>query len=194
MVAMDMPHSELPSASCHGEMRRWYALITRSRHEKAVARALTRLDTVETYVPLRRVWSARKDRRVQIDTPALPGYVFLRTTLWPDTRASIKRMSGVVGLVGAGHRPAPIPPEQIDSLRILLAAAADARLETQFTVGQLVHIKSGYLAGASGTLVRISPNRHRLLVRISHIGLALSAEVHEADVEPLEPAPSGIAT
>ncbi|NLH98109.1 MAG: UpxY family transcription antiterminator [Chthonomonadales bacterium] len=168
----------------------WYALVTRSRHERAVERALARLEGVETYVPLRRVWSSRVDRRVQIYTPALPGYVFLRAVLWPDIRASIKRTPGVVAFVGCESQPARIPPEQIESLRIMLACSTDVEVLTKYEPGQPVQITRGPLAGARGVLIRTNPSRHRLVVRIEQIGLALSADVHEADVEPLDNASS----
>jgi transcription antitermination factor NusG len=164
----------------------WYALVTRSRHERAVERALTGHCNIETYVPLRRVWSTRVDRRLQIDAPVLPGYVFLRAVLWPETRALIKRTPGAVAFVGAESQPARIPPEQIESLRIMLAAATAAQAHTGYMAGQAVHIRRGPLAGACGVLIRTNPSRHRLVVRIEHIGVCLSADVHEADVEPLD--------
>ena len=116
----------------------------------------------------------------------------MRTALWPDTRATIKRTAGVVGFVGAEGQPARIPADQIESLRILLGAPGEVQVETHLETGQYVHIKSGHLAGASGVLVRTNPNRHRLVVCIEHVGLALSAEVHEADVEPAEPPPPNL--
>ncbi|MBM3495728.1 MAG: UpxY family transcription antiterminator [Armatimonadetes bacterium] len=168
----------------------WYALVTRSRHERAVQRLLARLHSVETYVPQRRVWSARVDRRFQIDAPVLPGYVFMRTVLWPDVRADIKRTPGVVGFVGVDSTPATIPSEQIESLRIMLACPADAQIHTGYEPGQAVRIKRGHLAGACGVLIRTNPGRHRLVVRIEQVGLALSADVHEADVEVLDLQPA----
>jgi len=173
------------SGTCAAK-RCWYAVATRSRHERSVERALQRLGTVETYVPLRRVWSRRVDRRFRIDVPALPGYVFVRAYLDPETRAAIKRTSGVVGFVGTEGLPARIPAEQIESLRIMLRSSADVEVVTQLEVGQRVRVKAGPLAGATGILIRRNPSQFRLVVRIEHVGMALSADVHEADVEPLE--------
>jgi transcription antitermination factor NusG len=98
----------------------WYAVYTRSRHEKQVAAFLAR-QQIETYLPLRRAWSTRKDRKLTIDIPALPGYLFVRCTLFAETRALIKRASGVLHLVENAGRPATIPAIQIESLRAALS-------------------------------------------------------------------------
>jgi transcription antitermination factor NusG len=87
-----------------GRRAYWYAVATRSRHEQSVARFLER-HAVETYVPLKRTWSARVDRRKQIDVPALPGYMFIRCDLTPDVRAAVKKAPGVVCLVAVSEQP-----------------------------------------------------------------------------------------
>src|SRR5207302_7898925 len=103
----------------------WYAVYTRSRHEKQVAAYFQR-QQLETYVPLRRAWSIRRDRKVTIEVPALPGYLFVRCVLYAETRAMIKRASGVLRLVENAGRPADIPPEQVQSLRITLERVFNA--------------------------------------------------------------------
>jgi transcription antitermination factor NusG len=103
------------------EEPRWYAVYTRCRHEKQVATFLARQE-IETFVPLRRAWSQRTDRKQTIQVPALPGYLFVRCALYSETRALIKRASGVLRLVEAAGRPAVIPERQIESLRAALVA------------------------------------------------------------------------
>lgn len=167
----------------------WYALTTRSRHERAVQRMLAHVAALETYVPVRRVWSTRTDRRVRIQVPALPGYVFLRAALTPELRSLIKRTPGVVAFVCSGDVPARIPDEQIESLRIVLRVSDDVDVQSTFAPGQLVRVRSGLLKGAYGVLVRTNTARRRLVLQIDHIGLTLSVELHEADVEVLGVAP-----
>jgi transcription termination/antitermination protein NusG len=161
----------------------WYAIYTRSRQEQAVSRFLERFEKVHPYVPLKEVWSKRVDRRRRIRLPAFPGYIFLRCVLTAELRAAIKKAPGVVSIVTTGGLPCRIPDEQIESVRILLDASKDVDVHAEFEIGQLVRIRSGPLKGARGTLIRTNPGRHRLMVRIEYVGLALSAEVHEADVE-----------
>src|SRR5688572_10958451 len=107
------------------ERAAWFAVYTRSRHEKQVAAYLER-QQIETFLPLRRQWSSRKDRKVTVEVPALPGYLFVRCILYAETRALIKRASGVLRLVEHAGRPATIPQEQIESLRVALARSFNA--------------------------------------------------------------------
>src|SRR6266571_5532693 len=97
----------------------WYAVYTRSRHEKQVE-AMLRRQSLQTYLPLRRAWSRRRDRRVTVDLPALPGYLFVRCALYGEVRAQIKKTPGVIHLVENAGRACVIPPIQIDSLRMVL--------------------------------------------------------------------------
>src|SRR4051812_50789 len=105
----------------HALDNNWYAIYTRSRHEKHVERMLREMD-IETYLPLRKTWSRRLDRKQMIEVAAIPGYLFVRCVLMPDRRAAIKRAAGVVQLIENCGRPCVIPPEQIESLRLLLAS------------------------------------------------------------------------
>src|SRR5712671_3888503 len=92
--------------------RQWYAVYTRSRHEKQVEVMLRRQE-LTTYLPLRRAWSRRQDRRVTVELPALPGYLFVRCALFGEVRAQIKKASGVIRLVENAGRPCAIPESQI---------------------------------------------------------------------------------
>lgn len=162
--------------------RAWYALYTRSRHEKLVAEFLRRQE-IETFLPLRRVWSSRKDRKVTIQVPALPGYLFVRCALYAETRALIKRPSGVLRLVEHAGRPAPIPSAQIESLRTALEASFNAEGHPYLKVGDRVRVVRGPMVGAEGYLVRVAENRHRLVIAVDYVNQALSVEIDAGCVE-----------
>ena len=160
----------------------WYAVYTRSRHEKQVAAFLQR-QKIETYLPLRRAWSTRQDRRVTLELPALPGYLFVKTVLYPETRALIKRSSGVLRLVESVGRPAIIPEAQVESLRTALAATFHAEGHPYLKVGDRVRVVRGPMRGAEGYLVRIAENRHRLVIAVDYVNQALSVDIDAYCVE-----------
>jgi transcription antitermination factor NusG len=164
----------------------WYAIYTRSRHEKQVD-AFLRRQNVETFLPLRRAWSIRTDRKVAIQVPALPGYLFVRCTLYAETRALIKRASGVLRLVENAGRPAAIPDSQIESLRTALAAAFTPEGHPYLKVGDRVRVVRGAMAGAEGYLVRAPGTRHRLVISVDYVNQSLSVEIDAACVEPVRP-------
>ena len=52
---------------------RWFAIWTRSRHERAVYDQLTERG-IEAFLPTVASWSRWKDRKKKIDRPLFPGY------------------------------------------------------------------------------------------------------------------------
>src|SRR5437870_13828043 len=109
----------------HSHDSHWYAVYTRSRHEKQVDTMLRR-QQVETYLQLRRTWSRRRDRRATVELPALPGYLFVHCVLYAEVRTQIKKTPGVLRMVENLGRPCVIPEEQVESLRLVLARSSDA--------------------------------------------------------------------
>ena len=59
---------------------KWYAVTTRSRHEKVVAEQLWQKE-IECFLPLREVLSTWKDRRKKIQLPLFPGYLFVHVPI-----------------------------------------------------------------------------------------------------------------
>ena len=74
---------------------------------------------LETYLPLRRTWSRRRDRRATVDLPALPGYLFVRCVLYGEVRAQLKKTPGVIRVVENAGRPCVIPERQIETSVVL---------------------------------------------------------------------------
>ena len=58
----------------------WYVLHTRSRFETVVHDGLHK-KAHDVFLPKVRVRSKRRDRKVMIDVPLFPGYVFVRSNL-----------------------------------------------------------------------------------------------------------------
>jgi transcription antitermination factor NusG len=107
------------------ESPKWYAVYTKSRHEKKVFQQLVP-KIQEVFLPLVTVMSRRKDRRAKYDRPVLPGYLFVRDVLSPEMRRSVLETFGVVRILtskaGDQALPEPIPEEQIESLKILVSS------------------------------------------------------------------------
>ena len=164
----------------------WYAIYTRSRHEKQVDLQLRR-HRLETFLPLQRSWSTRQDRRVQIEMPALPGYLFVRCALWPDTRALIKRSTGVIRVVESVGRPAVIPAAQVLSLRKALEQGNGAANHPYLQVGDWVRVLRGPMADVEGRLVRMAGDQHKLVINVDFVQQAVAVHVDARDVEKIEP-------
>ena len=97
------------SATAH-----WYAVMTRPRHEKKVAKELEQ-NSVVSFLPLAsevRRWS---DRQKKVELPLFPGYVFVRLVPTAQNKVSVLRLGGVLHFVGASGHGTPIFDAEIDS-------------------------------------------------------------------------------
>ena len=78
----------------------WFAIHTRSRHEKQVDMFL-REKSINSFLPLIRTLSRRRDRREFVDLPLFPGYLFVNMTL--NSMYDVINTRGVVRIVGNGN-------------------------------------------------------------------------------------------
>jgi transcriptional antiterminator NusG len=157
----------------------WYAIWTRSRHEKLVRDQLQQKH-VEVFLPTITKWSRWKDRKKQIDWPLFPGYCFARFDA--EARLPVLKCEGVVSIVGIEGQPSPIPPIEIDSIRQLIDSELAFDPCPLIKEGMMVEVKAGPLKGVVGRLVR-KGSHARLVLSVDLIGQAVSVEVDAADVK-----------
>src|SRR5258708_22547233 len=82
--------------------QRWYAAYTCANHEKCVAAEL-KARAVEHFLPLYSSVRRWRDRRVRLDLPLFPGYVFLRLAL--RAKLPVLQISTVGRLFGLNRQP-----------------------------------------------------------------------------------------
>ncbi|TMA62764.1 MAG: hypothetical protein E6J68_13240 [Deltaproteobacteria bacterium] len=78
---------------------RWFAVWTRNQYEPKVEGALERKG-LHVFLPRLRVPSRRRDRRVVLDQPLFPGYLFLRFAPSRETYVRVAGTDGVVRVLG----------------------------------------------------------------------------------------------
>src|SRR5438094_2782333 len=101
---------------------RWYAVWTRSQCEPKVERGLHRKQ-IEVFLPRLRVPSRRRDRRVILEQPLFPGYLFLRFVASRDTYIRAMSTDGGVRILGGGWGTVnQLHEEQVEDARRLVAA------------------------------------------------------------------------
>ncbi len=161
---------------------RWYAVHTRSRHERKVKIELTRLD-FEVFLPEYRTWSRRRDRRKLIEKSLFPGYLFVRTDLDPESRLDIISAPSVVRIVGIRYQPVPIPDDEVESVRLLLGAAPDISPQDRLPKGQKVQIMEGPLRGVIGR-VEDTARGKRIVVSVELLGRSVSASLETEALAP----------
>lgn len=159
----------------------WYAIQTRSRHEKKVAEEIHDKGICSFLPQVTRVhqWS---DRRKKVDLPLFPGYVFVHTVASPQARLSVLRIPGVAGFVGSQGQGTPIPDKQIADIRLILDQNVPFELYPFLEVNQRVRIRGGSLDGVEGVLLAKNPD-HSLVVSIDLIRRSLLVRVSGYELE-----------
>jgi transcriptional antiterminator NusG len=176
---LPMNVTDLPAV----DMPQWFAIQTRSRHEKKVADELAGRG-VEVFLPTitrTRKWS---DRTKKIEFPLFAGYAFVHIAPEPKSRLAVLSAHGVVRFIGPSVSGTPIPNSEIESLRTALVNEIALRPLPFIKVGQRVRIRSGALAGMEGILTGTRGN-HQLVVSISTIQRSVSLAIEGYDVEAI---------
>jgi len=159
---------------------RWYAAYTCANHEKHVAAELD-ARTVEHFLPVYSSIRRWKDRRVRLNLPLFPGYVFVRVALC--NRLRVLQIPSVVQLVGFNGKSAALPDEEMEILRSCLSQGLRAKPHPFLTVGRQVRITGGPFAGLEGVLKR-KKSSLRVVVSLGLIQRSVAVDVDVADVAP----------
>ncbi|HLE24044.1 MAG TPA: UpxY family transcription antiterminator [Thermodesulfobacteriota bacterium] len=174
--------STIPLLGKEGE-KQWYAIYTRSRHEKVVYELLNDKG-VETFLPLRVLLSQWKDRKKKIESPLFPGYLFTRINILDDFTKVITS-KGVVKILGTNGTPIPIPTDEIDSVKTLLKSGLKYDPYPFLKSGMKVQVIRGPLQGIIGK-INERLGKYKLLISIELIKRSISVEIDVKDVEPIE--------
>jgi transcription antitermination factor NusG len=161
----------------------WYAVRTRSRHEKKIASEL-RDKGVGHFLPLQTQVHRWSDRNKQVQVPLFPGYLFVRTVPLPEARVSVLRTPGVVGFVGDQGKGTPIPDKQIEDIQTILEQNIQFSLHPFLNINQRVRIRGGCLDGVEGVLVGMNSDLS-LVVSVDLIKRSMAIRVSGYDVAPV---------
>jgi transcription antitermination factor NusG len=159
----------------------WYAAYTRANHERRVADQLAERG-VEHFWPRYESIRRWKDRRVRLQMPLFPGYVFVHLAL--QSRLKVLEVPGVAYLVGFAGRPTEVPEEEFARIRGFLQKGHRAEPHPYLNAGRRVRVKNGPLEGMEGIVAR-RKNGNRLVVSLELIQRAMAVDLDGADLETL---------
>lgn len=163
---------------------KWYAVHTRSRFERKVYDALLG-KTIEAFYPKIQTMSRRKDRRMKIMVPMLPGYVFVKSALGPEEHLRILKTAGVVRLIGFKGVPVPAKEEEISSLMILDGTDRTVQNRAFMKKGDRVVIMEGPLKGLVGIYLRHKGQSGKVVVSIELLQRSLVVDIEDWALEKL---------
>jgi len=159
----------------------WYAIKTRSRHEKRVRDQLLQRE-ITTFLPVHDCWRQWKDRKKKVELPLFPGYCFARFPL--VERLRVLNVLGVADLVSINGRAEPVREEEIEAVRRLVSTRLQFDPHPFLEEGMDVEVVRGPLAGVRGKLLR-KDRVTRLVLAVTLVRQAAVVEIHPADVVPV---------
>jgi transcription antitermination factor NusG len=159
--------------------RFWWAVYTKARQEKALARQLLSQE-IPFYLPLIPKDNIIRGRRVRSHIPLFGGYVFLFGT----------HEERVMTL--ATNRTSRILPvddqyqlrHDLSHVQTLIDQNAPLAIERRLMTGDPVRIKCGALRGLEGIVVK-RHGRTRLLVAVTYLQQGVSVEIDDCALEPM---------
>ncbi len=157
---------------------RWYAVYTRANHERRVAGQLAERE-VEHFLPEYESVRQWKDRRVRLQMPLFPGYVFVHVAL--RERLRVLQVPGVARLVGFHGSPTPMPEEDVNRIREFLGHGWRAEPHPYLQAGRRARVVRGPLTGLEGIVAR-RKNRSRLVLSFEVIQRSMAVEIDEGDL------------
>jgi transcription antitermination factor NusG len=161
--------------------QRWYAAYANVNHEKRVAQQLERR-SIEHLLPLYESVRRWKDRRVRLQIPLFPGYVFVRLAL--RDRLQVLQIPGVVHLVSFAGNPAPLQEEDIHAMQDCWSHGILVEPHPYLQVGRRAQVKGGPLQGLQGIIVR-RKNKTRFILSFELIKRSVAVEIDDMDLAPL---------
>lgn len=167
--------------------RSWYALYTRARHEKSVAKNLS-AKGFAVFLPLYSASHQWKDRTKVIMLPLFSCYVFIQGPF--DRPLDVVITPGVHNFVCCGGAPARIPHTEIEGIHQVVERSIKIEPHPFVRCGDRVRVKAGPLEGIEGILVR-KKNFSRIVLTVELLGKSAAVEVDVSLVERIN-SPSGL--
>ncbi len=160
--------------------RAWWAVYTKPRQEKALARDLVRME-LPFYLPLVKKASVIRGKEVISQLPLFDGYLFLYGDEEERMRSlSTRRIANVVS-PGDQLRIA----RDLRNIRQLIASDAPLTIESRMLPGQRVRIRSGSMKGMEGNIV-LRRGQTRLLVAVDFLQQGASIAIDDFRLEAID--------
>jgi transcription antitermination factor NusG len=108
----------------------------------------------------------------------------VRCALSADDRTKVYRVESALGFVGTRGAGVPIPDEQIESVRAVLAQTAPCRSHPFLKVGQRVRVCGGAMDGVEGVFLSENGD-NSLVISVDVIQRSLAVRIDGYDVKPV---------
>jgi len=170
----------------------WYVLHTYSGHENKVAITLKeRVKSMglesriqEVLVPSQDKIVISEGKKRTVKERLFPGYILIKMDLDDETWHVVRSTSGITGFVGAGNKPNPLPPKEVESIMKFMKMGAP-KFEAKFNIGDGVKIIDGPFTDFIGKVDGLDEEKGKVTVLVSVFGRETPVELDFMQVSPL---------
>lgn len=172
--------------------KQWYVVHTYAGHENKVKSNLERKvatlglqDKIsQVLIPMENVAEIKEGKRVTTARKFFPGYVLVEMELTNETWEVIRNLPGVSGFIGAGNKPVPLQPAELENILAQMGAKGEKpRPKLQFEKGEMVRVIEGPFVNFSGTIEEVNEEKNKLRIIISIFGRPMPLELDVFQVE-----------
>ena len=168
--------------------KEWYVLHTYSGYENKVKSNIElRISSMgmeenifRVIVPEEEEVEVKDGKEKVTVSKTFPGYVLVEMIMSDQAWYVVRNTPGVTGFVGshgAGSKPSPLLPEEVDTLLGRLGVPTHAPVGLQAKVGDYVIITEGAFDGMSGKVTEIDDEKQKVKVTIEMFGRETVAEL-----------------
>ncbi|MGX7141390.1 transcription termination/antitermination protein NusG [Facklamia languida] len=165
--------------------KEWYVLHTYSGYENKVkenilmrAESMNMSDFIfNVEVPEEEVTEINEGEKKTKIQKTFPGYVLVEMVMSDESWFIVRNTPGVTGFVGshgAGSKPAPLLPEEMDAI---LGKKPAQKVQLNVKVGDSVEITDGAFSGMTGIIEEVNEETQKLKVVIEMFGRETVAEL-----------------
>lgn len=178
------------------EEKAWYVLHTYSGYEKKIQQNLSsRMKSMgmednifEVLVPEQEVYEEKNGEVSSTMKKTFPGYVLVQMVMSDEAWYVVRNTPGVTGFVGshgAGSKPSPLLPEEVDSV-FRSMGMNPRKVEIQLSLGEHVEIISGAFAGMEGVVENFDEDKGKVTVSVEMFGRETDTELDYSEVKQIE--------
>ena len=159
----------------------WYALYTKSRHEKKTAELLVEKE-ITTFLPIIKTLRQWSDRKKYVQVPLFNSYIFIEINY--KDRQRVLETDGVVCFVRTGNQPSVVPVNEINAMKAYVNQASEKNINYEIEAGHTVRIIRGPMKGLLGEVTKVN-GAQKIRIKIEAINQFLNLTVPASLVEPV---------
>ena len=175
--------------------KNWYVVHTYSGYENKVKANLEkRVESMgmqdkifRVIVPEEEETDIKNGKKKTVKRKVFPGYVLVEIVMTDDSWYVVRNTPGVTGFVGssgAGSKPTPLLPEEINSILKHLGEN-ERSIDIDFEIGETVKVNEGPFANFTGSIEEIDKDKAKAKVLVNMFGRDTPVELEFTQVEKI---------